>query len=76
MNIIFKRKEVPFKEIKKGEVFLDSRLGNNIAFMKVDFFYDENGADEYNSICLNNGDFVFFQGTEIVTLPNDVSLTI
>jgi len=66
-----------FKNLNEGEIFIDPD-DRSFAFIKVADSYTNNGTDpgdEFNAVCLNDGETCFFNNFDEVEVV-DASLTI
>jgi len=66
-----------FKNLNEGDVFMSPACRDGV-FIKVADSYTNNGTDpgdEFNAVCLNDGDIYFFDNFDEVEVV-DASLTI
>ena len=62
-----------FREIEEGTVFISNE--GDIC-MKTGYIKDNDSNEECNTVILETGELVFFEGHEFVTLPANAKLVI
>ena len=75
MKIEHKNKQTTlyFREIEEGTVFIS---GDDVICMKTSYVKDSDGNEECNTVILETGELIFFEGYEFVTLPVSAKLVI
>lgn len=62
-----------FREIEEGTVFIS---GDDVICMKTSYVKDNDSNEEYNTVILETGELIFFEGYEFVTLPTSAKLVV